>query len=48
MSAQDYNIVRHLKLHEIQNNPAYKALARRYALEYCSGFIKNAIMKMTK
>ncbi|EMY6817430.1 hypothetical protein ABCL21_004448 [Vibrio parahaemolyticus] len=46
MSAQDYNTVRSLKLHEIQTNPAYKALVRQYANQYCHGFMRDALLKI--
>lgn len=46
MSAQEYNTVRSLKLHEIQTNPTYKALVRQYAQQYCRGFMRDALMKI--
>ena len=46
MSAQDYNTVRSLKLHEIPNNPRYKALVRQYAINYCHGPVKASLLKL--
>lgn len=46
MSAQDYNTVRGLKLHEIANNPAYKVLVRQYALHYCKGPVQAGLLKL--
>jgi hypothetical protein len=46
MSKQDYNTVRGLKLHEIQNNPRNQALVREYATHYCTGFMQKALLKL--
>lgn len=48
MSAQEYNIVRSLTLHEIQINPTYRVMVRQYAQQYCQGFMRDALMKIAK
>jgi len=46
MSKHDCNIVRGLKLHEIQNSEHNKRLVRQYALYHCTGFIRQSLQKI--
>ncbi|MDG2839984.1 hypothetical protein R7R25_23830 [Vibrio sp. 2026] len=46
MSAQDYNTVRSLKLHEIQGSELNKRLVRQYAMSYCTGFMRDHLLKL--
>ena len=46
MSKHDYNIVRSLKLHEIQSSEHNKRLARQYAISHCTGFIRQSLLKI--
>ncbi|EHM6955209.1 TPA: hypothetical protein NJ400_004482 [Vibrio parahaemolyticus] len=46
MSAQDLTLVRSLKLHEIQASEQNKRLVRQYAMTYCTGFMRDHLLKM--
>jgi hypothetical protein len=47
MSAQDYNTLRSLKLHEITNDSHNKQLVRQYVNTLNNSFMRKYLLKLT-